>query len=58
LSNDLLPGDTDKWLARPCSHRVCSCGEQKRYRHRIENGDKRQRKQPDWSLKVRGRRSN
>jgi hypothetical protein len=36
---------------------VYARGEQKRYRHRIENGDKRQSEQPDRSLKVRGRRA-
>ncbi len=36
---------------------MCARGEQKRYCHRIENGDKCQSEQPDRSLKVRGRRA-
>ena len=46
-----------KWSAQARTRRVCAGGEQKRYRHRIENGDKCQSEQPDRSLKVGGRRA-
>ena len=36
---------------------MCGRGEQKRHRHRIKYGYKRQSKQPDRPLKVGGRRT-